>query len=131
MKRAVLDTNILISALGWDGNEDRVVRMALSGKLEIVTSPQLMGEFKRAALQPGLDFTEAEVDEFFDALLEVCSLVNPPPTLKVARDTADNKILECALEGHAEFVISGDKDLLELGEFRGVKILNAGDFLRL
>ena len=49
----------------------------------------------------------------------------------VCRDPDDNMVLECALEGHAQYIVSGDKDLLELKEFRGIRIVRAAEFLNL
>jgi predicted nucleic acid-binding protein len=48
----------------------------------------------------------------------------------VPRDREDNMVLECAIEGHAEYIVSGDNDLLVLNEFRGIHIVRASDFLK-
>ena len=55
----------------------------------------------------------------------------PKALAAVCRDPDDNMVLECALAGHAQYIVSGDKDLLELKEFRGVRIVRAAEFLRL
>jgi len=95
----------------------------------IVTSSALLAEFKRMALHPKFDFTEAEVEEFFDGLIEVASVVEPNMSLDITRDPKDNMVLECALEGRAEYVISGDNDLLSLDEFKDIRIVTAKEFL--
>ena len=55
----------------------------------------------------------------------------PSKQLKVVRDEADNRVLEAALEGKVNYIISGDKDLLDIKEFQGIKILSANEFLKL
>jgi len=52
----------------------------------------------------------------------------PKALTAVCRDPEDNMVLECALEGHAQYIVSGDKDLLELKEFRGIRIVRAAEF---
>jgi predicted nucleic acid-binding protein len=51
--------------------------------------------------------------------------------VSVCRDPDDNRVLECALDGHVEYIITGDKDLLDLGEFQGMRIINVSDFLQI
>jgi predicted nucleic acid-binding protein len=55
----------------------------------------------------------------------------PKALTAVCRDPDDNMVLECALEGHVQYIVSGDKDLLELKEFRGIRIVRAAEFLSL
>lgn len=56
-------------------------------------------------------------------------LVKPGQNLAVLEDDADNRVLECAIDGRADFIISGNHHLLDLREFRGIPILSASDFL--
>ena len=59
-------------------------------------------------------------------------MIQIPKVLTAAcRDPDDNMVLECALEGHAQYIVSGDMDLLELKEFHGIRIVRAAEFLRL
>ncbi|MBN2517688.1 MAG: putative toxin-antitoxin system toxin component, PIN family [Candidatus Altiarchaeota archaeon] len=129
MNCIVADTNILVSAIGWDGNERELIRLIFSGSIRMIVSPVLIEEFKRAASQPKLGFAQDEIEEFIDAVLTVARLVKPDLVLNVVRHPADNRILECALDGNADFIVTGDKDLLALKEFRGMKILTAKEFL--
>jgi putative PIN family toxin of toxin-antitoxin system len=131
MKCVVIDTNVLVSALGWDGNERRLMRLAMTGGLEMAVSPALIEEFDRTASQPRLGFSEDDVDEFIGALIGVARVVKPGVVLEAARDRADNRVLECALEAKAEFIATGDRDLLSLKEFGGTRIVTAKELLNL
>jgi putative PIN family toxin of toxin-antitoxin system len=62
-------------------------------------------------------------------LADMGTMVKPRRRLAVLKDTADNRILECALAGQAEAVVTGDKAFLALGQFRGVRILSLADYL--
>lgn len=129
--RITIDTNILVSALGWNGAEASVVEMVLESKLELYLSTEILSEFFRVVKYPKFRFTDSEIDGFIGRLLSNSVIVNPSQPVKVIiDDPADNKILECALEGKSEFIISGDRYLLSLGEYEGIKILRAVDFLK-
>lgn len=129
--RITIDTNILVSALGWNGAEASVVEMVLESKLELYLSTEILSEFFRVVKYPKFRFTDSEIDGFIGRLLSNSVIVNPSQPVKVIiDDPAYNKILECALEGKSEFIISGDRHLLSLGEYEGIKILRAVDFLK-
>lgn len=129
--RITIDTNILVSALGWNGAEASVVEMVLESKLELYLSTEILSEFFRVVKYPKFRFADSEIDGFIGRLLSNSVIVNPSQPVKVIiDDPADNKILECALEGKSEFIISGDRHLLSLGEYEGIKILRAVDFLK-
>ncbi|MBS3068244.1 putative toxin-antitoxin system toxin component, PIN family [Candidatus Micrarchaeota archaeon] len=128
--KIVVDTNILISAFNWEGNPHRIIERALQRKINLVISPQILEEFKVVALRPVFEFSEEEIDKFIESILEVCEMTIPIEKLDVIKDDpSDNKILECALEAKAGFIISGDRHLLKLKEFKGIKILTAKQFL--
>lgn len=129
--RITIDTNILVSALGWNGAEASVLEMVLESKLELYLSTEILSEFFRVVKYPKFRFTDSEIDGFIGRLWSNSVIVNPSQSVKVIiDDPADNKILECALEGKSEFIISGDRHLLNLGEYEGIKILRAVDFLK-
>lgn len=129
--KITIDTNILVSALGWNGAEASVVEMILESKLELYLSTEILSEFFRVVKYPKFRFADSEIDGFIGRLLSNSVIVNPSQSVEVIiDDPADNKILECALEGKCEFIISGDRHLLSLGEYEGIKILRAADFLK-
>lgn len=129
--RITVDTNVLISALGWNGAEAAVIEMVLDSSLVLCLSAQILSEFYRVVNYPKFGFTDEEIDGFIGRLLTNSIIVNPSQSINaVADDPDDNKIIECAVEGKAEYIISGDRHLLSLGEYKNVKILRASEFLQ-
>ncbi len=127
---AVFDTNILFSATGWRGNPFRCVERARAGEIQVVTCPELVEELADK-LEARLHFSKDQVVETLADYLSFLRLVQIPKVLDaVPRDPEDNMVLECAIEGRAQYIVSGDKDLLVLKEFRGVQIVRASEFLK-
>jgi uncharacterized protein len=125
----VFDTNILFSAAGWRGNPFQCVEQARAGKVEAVTCVELMEELAEK-LELKLGFSTEQSAETLADYLGFLRVVNIPKALNaVPRDPDDNAVLECAIESKAEFVVSGDTDLLELKNFHGIEIVRAREFL--
>ena len=126
----VADTNIMVSALLWVGNESRIVELAEEGKIKLLTSVALLGELKKVLLYERFGLDEKIVDDNVKYILTISKIVSPKLELSVIReDPADNRVLECAIEGKARYIVSGDKHLLRLKEFRGVKIVRSRKLL--
>jgi putative PIN family toxin of toxin-antitoxin system len=130
--RVTVDTNVLISALGWNGAEAAVLEMVLDCSLELCISAQILSGFYRVVKYPKFGFTDEEVDGFIGRLLPNVIMINPSKKINaVEADPDDNKIIECAVEGKSSYIISGDKQLLQLCEYKGIKILKASEFLQI
>ena len=130
--RVTVDTNVLISALGWNGAEAAVMEMVFNCSLELCISTQILSEFYRVVGYPKFAFTEDEIDGFIGRLLPNAVLLNPSKRIHaVEADPDDDRIIECASEGKSDFIITGDKHLLQLGVYEGIRIITASEFLRL
>jgi uncharacterized protein len=128
---AVFDTNILFSATGWRGNPFRCVERARVGEIQAVTCIELMEELAEK-LEMKLGFSAEQAVETLADYLGFFRMVAIPNLLDaVPRDPDDNMVLECAIEGRAQYIVSGDKDLLALKAFRGIQILRAAEFLKI
>ena len=128
---AAFDTNILFSATGWRGNPFLCVERARAGEFRVFTCPELMEELAEK-LETRLHFSADQVAATLADYLGFLRVIQIPKAVTaVCRDPDDNMVLECALEGHAQYIVSGDKDLLELKEFRGIRIVRAVEFLNL
>jgi putative PIN family toxin of toxin-antitoxin system len=127
---AVFDTNILFSATGWRGNPFQCVERARLGEIAAVTWPELMEELAEK-LELKLGFSPEQAVETLADYLGFLCMVNIPKILDaVPRDPDDYMALECAIEGKAQYIVSGDKDLLVLKTFRDIQIVRASDFLK-
>ncbi len=123
MLRVVLDTNVLVSALVFGGVPRDVYHLAVTEQWLAVTSPALLVELQGVLLTKfryPLDLVERITSEYKTLSL----LVEPTVTVSaISEDPDDDRVLECAVSGRAEAVISGDRHLLALGSFRGIPIL--------
>ena len=129
--RVVLDTNILISAFVFPGGRPELVyRAALEGRITLVTSPSLLAEFGRV-LSETFDWDASIVEEAVAHVARVGEVVRPIQRVEViAEDPADDRVLEAAVEAAATAIVSGDRHLLRLGTWRGIRIQSAASFLR-
>ena len=129
--RVVFDTNILFSAVGWLGNPHQCVQAARQGKCLSVTCETILAELaEKLQLKRGLDAGKAaETTEEVRLFSKVIAITG---TLKVvAADPDDDAVLECASIGQAEYLVSGDRHLLALGNYQGIQIIKAAEFLAL
>jgi len=134
--RVVLDTNVVIPAtLIKGGNEDRILRAWQRGAFQLVLSPQILEEMGRVLFHEKLRESRWMEDADVVALLQLLAAesVLVPGRLKVkaSRDAAADKFLAAAVEGKAEYVVTGDKDLLVLKAYRRVEIVTPGRFVRI
>jgi putative PIN family toxin of toxin-antitoxin system len=126
----VFDTNILFSATAWRGNPFQCVEQARVGKIQAVTCPELMEELA-AKLELKLSFSPEQSVETLADYLGFLRVVNIPKLLDaVPRDADDNKVLECAIEGKAQYIFTGDKDLLVLKTFATFKLSVPASFCK-
>ena len=130
--KVTLDTNILISALGWNGNPNQVFSRVISGEVDFIISDEQFTELAETLEYPKFQFTEEQKDRFKSLILEIATFVKPVEKIDaVKNDPDDNIVLEAAVAGKVNYIVTGDPDLLELKEFRGIKIVKAKEFLDL
>ena len=128
----MVDTNILISALLSDGKPRRLVTSLLdSGQL--VSSPQILAELADVvSREKFLRIRPTRVASFLSILSRGAIIVSVRRVRRiVAEDPADDVVLATALTGGASYIVSGDRHLLDLGRFEGVKIVKVEEMLRI
>jgi putative PIN family toxin of toxin-antitoxin system len=126
--RVVVDTNVLVSIFQFGGRISEILDLALQGAVELYTSQPMIEEL-RGVLQEKFRWSAERVDNATETLLRFCHLIDPGEPLKVCRDPDDDRVLQCALAAGAEAIVSGDRDLLDLGAFRGTPIMSPRRFL--
>ncbi len=133
--RVVLDTNIIVSALlSPRGLRAQLVEAWRVQTFQPVVSEPILAEYERALNYPEVaarhGLSRGEVAEIVEGLRQFALMVAPAERLAVVRDDPDHdKFLECAVAGEANYIVSGDRHLLDLQEYRGIQILPAGVFL--
>lgn len=132
MIKAVLDTNILVSSTIAKGNEFQLLELANEGRYELISSFDILEEFEEVISRARFGFTKNVIERIVDNVIEVAKIVDPKEELDVIKeDPDDNKFLECALTGDADYIVSGDDHLLNLKEFRGIKIVKSRRLLEI
>jgi putative PIN family toxin of toxin-antitoxin system len=128
--RVVADTNVLVSALLFGGPPEQIVLAGLRGEIQLLTSSPLLKELERV-LKGKFKLNLHLVRNIIEEIKEVAELVEISSHINViSYPDDDNRVLECAVDGKAEFIVTGDtKHILPLKEFRGTKILSPSEFL--
>ena len=130
--RIVLDTNVLISGIFFTGPPYQILEAWRDGNLQILVSPAILEEYRRVMNELASQFEAINLDSFLDLLTLRSEIVLAPVMPRVIKDDpSDDKFLECAIAGKAACIVSGDKHLLKLSEFRGIRILTPRQFIQM
>lgn len=129
--KVVLDTNVLVSALLFKGGLSKLVDLWKKGNIIPVVSRETFREFRTVLGYPKFSLTgqeikmliEEEVLPFFE-IIEIADKIRG-----VCRDPDDDKFLACAVSASADFIVSGDRDLLDMDKYKSVRIISASEFL--
>jgi putative PIN family toxin of toxin-antitoxin system len=128
--KVVLDSNIFISSFYWKGPPRKVFDRITNGLDELYITDEILKEIITVMAGKKFNTSLAEISEYIK-IIESYSIKLLPknkPT-EISRDRDDNKILQCAIDGSVEFIITGDNDLLVLKEYNNVKIINPHEYL--
>ena len=130
MIRVVLDTNVYLSAILFGGKCARFRELAREGKIEIFVSEPILAELA-GVLRRKFQWESGQITLVLEEIRSFTSLVVPYRKVDIVKnDEADNRILECALEAQAHYLVSGDKrHLLPLKKFEGIRIVSPAEFL--
>jgi len=121
---------VLISALFWSGAEATIIELVEAGTVEGYASQAIMDELTRVLKYPRFGLTDEEVEDARNYYITVLVMVMPKVRVGIVEeDPEDNRVLECALEARADFIVTGDKHLLEIHGYRSVRIVRASEFL--
>lgn len=128
--RVVLDTNVIISALNFPGNEQMVLELALRGRFELVLSWFILGEVS-GVLTRKFGWDQERTVKAISSLQNAATVIEPPRLEEaIASGHADNRVLECAVAANADYLVTGDRrHLLPIAEHRDTTIVNAPRFL--
>ena len=130
--RAILDTNIFLSGIHWSGASNKVLREWFIGSFVSVSSPQINQELFIQLRDFKIQMEIKEIEWWEDVILEKSILIIPKRKVNVVKDDSDdNKFIEAALEGKADYIVTQDRHLLNIKEFEGIKMVTPKEFLRI
>ena len=132
VKRVVLDTNVLVSALLFKGVLSRFVELWRKGRIIPVISKETFEELTTVLQYPKFSLSKDEIKSLIEhEILSYFEVIEVVKAVKgVCKDPGDDKFVSCALSASADCVVSGDKDFCDLRQYKTVKIMNASDFLK-
>ncbi len=130
--KVVFDTNIFVSAILFGGNPKEILEIAKSQEIQLITSREILLELAKK-LHEKFAWNQVDVKDTIEGIGIFAKVVRPIKRFhKIKQDPSDNKVLECAREGSADFIISGDKrHILPLKRFGRTRIVSATEFLRM
>ena len=132
--RVTVDNNVVISAFLWGGNPRRVLNAARSGTIDIFTSAELLAELSDVLSRRQFEKPLIAVNSSADAILDQYRALAHKVRAKdiepvILRDPDDDSVLACAISSGSDFIVTGDKDLLDIKEYRSIPILMPKVFL--
>jgi putative PIN family toxin of toxin-antitoxin system len=129
--RIVIDTNVVASAIFFGGRPAALLRMVITRTLSAVATEEIVDEYQETVNYLMKKYSE-KLDEF--SLIPVVSAMEIIPAshnIHVCRDPDDDKFISCAVDGQCYYIVSGDKDLLTLGNYENIKILTVAEFMKM
>ena len=130
MKRVVLDTNVIVSGILFGGVPERILESVYARAVAAVTSPALTEELLRT-LRQKFSFGDEAFAVVQKKMSRAFTVVIPQEQLHVLADEADNRVLEAAVEGACELIVTGDKQFLDIGMFGDISIVSPRAFCEL
>jgi uncharacterized protein len=127
--RVTADSNIYISALHYGGPPDQFLEVARTGVIHLTVSDDILAEVTRV-LRDKFGWSKAALSLAQERIADFTEKVKPTQKLDVVKeDPTDNRILECAVEGKSEYLVTRDNHLLKLKSFGGTRMIKVADFL--
>jgi uncharacterized protein len=129
--KIVLDTNVFVSGVFFKGPPYHILNVWRRRGIILLVSPEVINEYHRIAQELGSKFPGVDLTSFLELLSVHSEMIQPQPLPPVIHeDPSDDKFLECAVAGKAAFIVTGDKHLLRLGRFRGIRIVKPREFVQ-
>lgn len=130
MIKIVIDTNVFLSALFWNGKPKKVIELALEKKIMGVTSTEILSELEEKLLKK-FKYPENQTNSYLKLIIENFEIVKPKVKVDVVKDDPDdNKIIETALESKAKYIVTGDKHLLNIDSYKKIIILTPNQLIK-
>lgn len=127
--KIVLDTNVLVSGVFWRGPASRILELWAKDKIEVVASPAILTEYRRVLVELERGNPAGLSESWSVFVAQHATVIHPPGHPRLCRDPDDDKFLHCALSAGARIVVTGDKDLLSMGQVADVELLSPTAFL--
>ena len=129
--RITVDTNFLISATQWDYSvAHKLLKVFINQDVKLFTTKEILDEFAEV-LQREFMYNKDDINNIIEKILSFVEIIESDQKIDVIKDdTDDNKVIECAISSNSDFIITYDKHLLKLREYRGIKIIKPEEAIK-
>lgn len=129
--RVVIDANVLISAIFWTGKPKQILNKVRREEITFLSSEFILEEIRDVLTREDKPFKlpAEEAERIVTEIRNLALVIKTGSHVSVCQDKNDNRVLECAIDGKADYIITGDAHLLQLGSFQKIDITKVSDFL--
>ena len=127
--RIVIDTNVIASAMFFGGRPRRLIELLVDNRYDAYANKDIIEEYNDTAAELKEEYPQKDVYFTLPDIIGKLHQIEAVSEVHVCRDPDDDKFIGCALDSKSKYIVSGDKDLLEVGSHENVEIVTAADFL--
>jgi len=128
--KVVLDTNVLISGIFFHGPPYQILKARQEKKLTIVITQDILSEYQRVSNELSKEFSNIQISQILDLITTHAEVVDTKGIeIEICKDPDDNKFVECALASKSRFIVSGDRHLLDISGYRGIKRISPRNYV--
>ena len=133
MIKVVIDTNVFVSAILFDGELDKLINLWKRKKIVLLLSKEILEEYIKVLSYKKFKLSDEIIKRIiYEELLPYTRNIKVKKRVNIIKeDPSDNIFLECALERRADYIISGDKHLLQLKQYKSIEIISFREFIKL
>ena len=127
--RIVIDTNVVASAMFFGGKPKELLEMLMRHRVDAYATPEIIAEYQETCDELVSRYPTKPIRLPLNQIISACTIIETHSEIAVCRDPDDDKFIECAVDAQCVYIVSGDKDLLAVEEYEGIKIVTVTDFL--
>ena len=126
--RIVVDTNVVISGMFFGGNPRKIIESIVDGTIDAFATTDIIDEYMEI-VESMIERKQGSFNQrVFSPLFSALNIINSETKIAISRDPDDNKFIECAVDAKALYIVSGDKDLLDISKYKDIQIITAKEF---
>lgn len=126
--KIVIDTNVLISGVFFGGFPRKVIEAAVRNRINVFASVEIIEEYNEIVDEMASRKQGKMNSSILSLFIASINIIEPTSELHVCRDPDDDKFIECAVDSHALYIVSGDNDLLTIHRYEDIEIITSRDF---
>lgn len=126
--KVVIDTNVVVSALFFGGKPRNLIELLVNKELDAYVTQDIIEEYKDTVAYLQNKYGDKQTGVPLAHIISACKLIKKKTDLKICRDPDDDKFISCAIDAECLYIISGDKDLLTIKQYKGIQIMTVSEF---